>query len=457
MQLPAPRVGFVGFGEVNTPREVIERKCQAARHALEACGAEVVWTDPVNDAPDGLQVQRARRELAGQGLDCVVACVAGWIPSQPVVDVLSDLAHYPVVLWGLSGWMEGSRYVTTADQAGTSALREPLAALGFRLRYVYQFADKPPYSSAQNVAAYARAACAARLLRHARVGMVGYRDMNLYGTLVDQLSLRRRIGPEVESFDLLEVMQRVEALEEGEVQALVAELGREWQFEEPVTAQTLDKGVRLYLAIMGKVAERGYQAVSVVDVYGVKKLLAFPPAMVLQLLADKGGVAAIPENDALGAVTQLIVRYLTGQVGAYFEFYDYLSDRLLVGVPDFVPAEVTDGGVRVLPWPQFGGFKEGVLNVSRVRTGRVTLCRLGSRGDRYWMHAVTGQAVAPRDWAECGWAEPPPHLPSLEVILDSSVDDFAQAVLSEHYILAYGDIRPQLKELCQLLGLDVEG
>ncbi len=89
--------------------------------------------------------------------------------------------------------------------------------------------------------------------------------------------------------------------------------------------------------------ERGYQAISLIDVDGMKKLLDFPPAMVFMLLAEDPGVCVIPENDCLGAVTQLLVRHLTGQVAAYLEFYEFMEDRVLIGVPDFVPAEVVDG------------------------------------------------------------------------------------------------------------------
>ena len=35
MPLPKLRAGFVGFGEINTPRDIIERKCRAARARLE--------------------------------------------------------------------------------------------------------------------------------------------------------------------------------------------------------------------------------------------------------------------------------------------------------------------------------------------------------------------------------------------------------------------------------------
>ncbi len=453
MKLPKIKAGFVGFGEVNTPRELIERKCAAAKEELLLRDLELVATDPVRDDPEGVEEARAIRELSREDFDLLALCVAGWIPSQTVMNVASAFAHKPMVLWGLTGYSEGGRLVTTADQAGTSALRDPMDALGFKFKYVYDCPDGGA-SAAEKVVRFGRVARALRLLRQSRVGMMGYRDMHLYGTLVDGVSLRRVLGPEVESFDTLEIVQKMEGISPATVSALIAELRREWTFTGPVEDETLEKGARMYLALRDKVAERHYQAVSLVDVYGVKKLLHFPPAMVLMLLADKGGVASIPENDGPGAVTQLIIRYLTGQVGAYFEFYEFMTDRVLLGVPDFVPSEVVDGPVRVSPC-RFGGFTGGVLNVSRVKTGRVTLCRLASRGDRYRMHIATGAAVSPRPWEEAGWEPPAPQLPSLEVILDCPVEDFAQKVLGQHYILAYGDQRSELADLCRMLGVEV--
>ena len=42
-----------------------------------------------------------------------------------------------MVLWGLCGWMEDGRIVTTADQAGTTALRKTFKDLGYKFTYVY--------------------------------------------------------------------------------------------------------------------------------------------------------------------------------------------------------------------------------------------------------------------------------------------------------------------------------
>ncbi len=453
MELPKIKAGFVGFGEINSPRDLIERKCRAARDELLKRGLELVYTEPVADDPAGAQAQRAIEELSREPFDVLIVCLAGWIPSQTVINVIAPFAHKPMALWGLTGHVEGGRLVTTADQAGTSALRDPMDALGFRFEYFYDSPDGP-VSAADKVARFARVATAAQQLKGARIGNMGYRDMHLYGTLVDGVSLRRVVGPEVESFDTLEIVQRMEGISPAAVSALLADLRREWTFTGPVDDTTLEKSARMFLALQDKIAERGYQAISLVDVDGVKKLLQFPPAMVLMLLADKGGVASIPENDGPGAVTQLMVRYLTGQVGAYFEFYEFMTDRVLLGVPDYVPSEVVAGPVTVSPC-RFGGFSGGVLNVSRVKTGQVTICRLAGRGDRYRLHIATGEAVSPRPWEEAGWAPPAPQLPSIEVILDTPVETFAQQVLGQHYIVAYGDCRRELESLCRLLGIDV--
>jgi len=41
--------------------------------------------------------------------------------------------------------------------------------------------------------------------------------------------------------------------------------------------------------------------------------------------------------------SQLVVHSLTGQIAPYFEFYEFMEDRLLMGVPDYVPSEIVEG------------------------------------------------------------------------------------------------------------------
>jgi L-fucose isomerase-like protein len=440
-------VGFVGFGEVNTPRQIIEKKCQAARAVLAGLQVALVETAPVSDDPAGQDVRRAVRELSASRIDVLVVCIAGWIPSHAVVNVISEFKHLPMLLWGLAGYHENGRLITTADQAGTTALRKTMEDLGYQFSFVYDCPGSPPKIGP--IKNFLLAVSATRVLQRAKVGMMGYRDMNLYATLCDGVSLKKALGVEVEVFEMLDMVQRAELVAEAEVQAVVEKVKREWTFESPAEAQTLEMSARYYLALKTIIEERRYNAVSLIDVDGMKKLLKLPPAMILMLISDELKLPTTPENDTLGSVTQLIVHALTDRAAPYFEFYEFMEDRLLVGVPDYVPAAVVDGDVRVRP-TRFGSFNEGVLNVSKVKTGPVTLSRLLPCGQGYAIHAVTGTAVAPRRWEEAGWLPPAPQLPSLEIILDTPVEDFAEKVACQHYILSYGNTTAQLKAFCRL-------
>ncbi len=264
-----------------------------------------------------------------------------------------------MVLWGLTGDYQEGRLVTTADQAGTTALRDTLDALGLRFTYVYDTPDAP-YAARRKSVGLPKSPARPVFCGGSRIGMMGYRDMKLHATLSDGVSLRRVIGSEIETFETLEMARRMPQQDAGEVARVAEEVIAAWQSDRPLTLELLDPSIRLYLSVMERVRERRYDGVSLIDVDGVKKLLGFTPAATMMLLSDLGGLATIPENDGPGAVTQLMVRFLTGQAAAYFEFYEFFKDRVLIGVPDYVPAAVVDGAVQVSV-KKFGELVRGHL------------------------------------------------------------------------------------------------
>lgn len=446
----AVRAGFVGFGEVNTPREFIDGRCQTAADELRRRGIELVETAPVSDDPEGLQAARAVSELSKGDFDALVVCVAGWIPTWAVIKVIEPFKHKPILLWGLSGWCENGHFVTTADQAGTTALRAPMTEQGYTFKYLVNFKDSEPrYDEA---AQYLKAASAYAWLHQAFIGMNGYRDMRLYGTLYDGNLLRKTLGVEIDHFDLLEIAQLIETIPAEDIDREAKALTERWDFVRAPQPGTAENSVRLALAFIKKIQERNYDAFSFCDVDGVKKLLKFAPAGSLTLLHDKLDIPSVPENDAYGAVTQLVMKQLTGQSPAYMEFYEFTRESALMGVPDYVPASAVDGKVTVMP-NAFGSFGEGLLNVSKVKTGPVTIVRLCQVGGELMFHAARGVAKRPETWEEAGWAPPAPQLPSIEVVLEKGAQDFVDKVMSQHYIVIYGDAIPVLKDFCAIAGM----
>ncbi len=447
------KIGFVCFGEINTPYERLEIKHNHALEALSALNGEILDAGIVIDDTAYKTADSAISKLHGYDMDCLIVCVAGWVPSHAVIRLTDVFRHTPMVLWGMCGWYENGHIVTTADQAGTTALRPAFEALDYRFKYIYSVMGEP--EPIDKIAAFVNASFAVSSLRKARIGTMGYRDMLLYGTQYEGNSLRGQIGVEVEPFEMLEMVQNMDKLDPEKVQDAVRFVKDNWVFMKECEDAIIERGVKYALAIGKKIEERGYEAITLIDVDGMKKLLGFPPAMVFMLLDHYYGVQTVPENDVMGGVTQLMVNYATGQTAAYLEYYEFFKNSVLIGVPDFIPKAVTAGDTQVLP-TAFGLLSASLLNVSQVKTGQITCARLIYKKGRYVMHIYTGEAKAPPAWEECGWEPPAPQLPSLEVVMGScTVEEFAQKVSSQHVIISYGDNRETLVGLCKLLDIEV--
>ncbi len=445
------KIGFIGFGEVNTPVDVIIRKCSTAEAALKAEGLDLVSVYPVADDYEETQVNEAVKKLGAEKFDALVVCVAGWIPTHAVIKVTEHYRHLPMVLWGLCGWYEGDRLVTTADQAGTTGLRATFEGLGYKFKYIYDIIGKKTRSA--EVANFCRAAVAAKALLHDKVGMAGYRDMNLYGTLYDGMSLKKTTGVEIETFEMLEIEQRYNKLTDDEKRKVVNERILKWNFLKPANDEPMMKAAGYYLAVKQIADERGYKAISLKDVDGMKKLCGFPPAPIFMLLSEDG-YTTVPENDSLGAVTQLIMSRLTGQLAGYLEFYEFFDNSVLAGVPDFVAADMVDGDTYTVLPAAFGLLSQGILNVSKVKTGVLTMSRLVYKDGKYVMHVILGNGKNPPLWEECGWDAPAPQLSALEIEIPS-VEKFADNVACQHYIITFGDNREAIRNLCNIIGVEV--
>jgi len=446
-------IGYVCFGEVNTPIEKLQEKHDEALAKLQGVVDGVVDGGLVIDDPAYETADAAYAKLAGLDLTCLVVCVAGWIPTHAVVRVTDHFRHTPMILWGLCGWKENGRIITTAEQAGTTALRPTFEALDYTFKYIYNIIGKE--WPMEKIAAYIAACRAKYNLRDARVGTMGYRDMLLYGTQYEGNSMRGQIGVEVEPYEMLEMVRELDNLDAAAVAEGVKFVKENWKFEKPCADTIIEKGVKYALAITKKIQERGWEAITLIDVDGMKKLEGFPPAMVFMLLEHYTNILTVPENDVMGAVTQLIMKYITGQTVPYLEYYEFFEKSMLIGVPDFVPKAATKGDVTVLP-AAFGLLNTSLLNVSKVKTGYVTCARLAYMKGKYKMHVYTAEAKEPPAWNEYGWDDPAPQLPSLEVFPDScTVEEFAQNVACQHVIVAYGNFVEEIKDFCKMMDIEL--
>lgn len=124
------------------------------------------------------------------------------------------------------------------------------------------------------------------------------------------------------------------------------------------------------------------------------------------MLLSEDGYTTVPENDSLGAVTQLMMNRLTGQLAGYLEFYEFFEHSVLAGVPDFVAADMVDGDTYTVIPAAFGALSQGILNVSKDQDRNRDNVRLTYKGGKYTMQILLGDGKTPPKWEECGWDQP---------------------------------------------------
>jgi len=193
--------------------------------------------------------------------------------------------------------------------------------------------------------------------------------------------------------------------------------------------------------------ERKWDALTVKCQYELSRYFKLAPCVPLSILGDE--LPCSCEGDIPLIVTQLMMYYLTGLTTSYGDIHLITDKYLLVGACGFAPFSLAADKPKV---GRHTALYEGLLNMSKYKSGVVTLARLAYRKDRgYKMHIATGKAMPPEEFYEVGC----PSYPSMKVVLDGDTEHFGQNMMSQHYAIVYKDISEELTELCKLLGIKI--
>ena len=90
------KIGFVCFGEVNTPIDRLNMKHDEGLGVIESMGYDVVDAGLVIDDPAYETADAAARKLQGADMCALVVCVAGWVPTHAVIRVTDQYRHIPM-------------------------------------------------------------------------------------------------------------------------------------------------------------------------------------------------------------------------------------------------------------------------------------------------------------------------------------------------------------------------
>ncbi len=301
-----------------------------------------------------------------------------------------------------------------------------------------------------------RAAKTRHNLRNSRIGIIGHPYEGMADHMVDQLSLRNKIGPVVWPIEHYEVAELADEVSDDEVRELLAkERARYGKVDGTVlevdksfrTAIALEKAARQFdLDALGLFEQiwLGDQSIGVIPSYGNSRLTEL-------------GIPCTCEADVIQAAAMLMLQNLCGHA-TFLENYtmDFKKDAMLLsheGVGNPLLADDLKN-VELIPSIYYTGVNgRGLSFKFAYKPGDFTIISLIPLMTDQWRLVVTEGEVLPMQARD---------ITSPQMMFrygSGTVGEYAQkwcaAGPSHHIIGAYGHLEPSLKKLTDMMNIEM--
>ena len=469
MTAAAPRVVLVPTARPTFAVDVARRLAAEARALLLDLGAEVVGPEDLVMTPE--DVEAAKPFLADHA-DLVVNVCASFSDATPALELYAGLDQ-PVLLWSFREpgpvgdrlWLNsmcganlfGHALVVHAgrsprllhgnpDEAGTR--RTLAAALAGTLPAVV---DPPttvgPRADGDDVEA------ALGSLRGRRLGLVGDAPPGFTPSRYDVGLLAGLFGIEVEQVDIDAMLDRVEKVDDGEAAAEHASARAAQPSLEHVDATQAMTSARITTAMRDWRDDGSFDGLAIRCWPEFPNRLGACPCSSLSRVADEGTPTAC-ERDVYGAVTMLLMEALGSGTTYLVDTVDLDAEANVVRLWH-CGAAATSLAAEPAQATQSThcNRKVGVAGDFPLRTGRVVMARLTedpAKEGHLRLLLAAGESVAEPNRFQGNTAA---------VRLDSDAEQLVTGLVTggfpHHTVLAWTDVRPQLRSAADRLGLTV--
>lgn len=438
MSLREPVLGFLLVCHKNYPYKLGEKFAEKAVDELKRRGINVIYPGKAILDLDDAEIGKTIRN---SDVDLAVLMTGTWVEAPIVIKAIDELRFIPIVLWSFPMFIQNGRVRSTGSMPAAAVLRATLEEMGFKFKYVHGAVDDPQIL--EKISKYAKVAFTFKMLRKSRIGLLGYASMGMYTATFDHVTLRARIGPEVEHIDNYTLIKMMREIPHEEINKTAVEIKKRYFVDPDVKEEELHEVSKTYLAFKKIIESLRLNALTPKCQYELSLQYGRVPCAPLSMLADEKIVCSC-EGDVHLTVTMMILYYLTGKPVYYGDVLDVKDKKLMLSSCGFAPLSLASNpkhmGLRMFSLP---GHSIGLRSSIVLKPGRVTVARLEGRKGTYRMHIATGEA-AETDLREGVF-------PNTEIFLDGDPEEFIQNLLSQHYAVVYADVKKELIDLCELL------
>ena len=458
-----------GYNSISaSTHEAALKDHQSAKTTIENMGFEVI-TASEGLTRTNLEFIEHGKYMKNQDVDVLVIYVYQWLFSASAVDLVR-IAGVPAIVWTHT-------YKTEQGQkcglVGGGICRGALDAAGLTATLVHGAFDDQV--KLKKIEKYIRGFGLVNQLRNTIIGVGGTMSMGMFPSQVDFAEMQSKFGIHIDGWDERNLIDK--SLEISDEEAGVFYGWMENEFGE-ITAKkdVIIAQIKMYLAVLNLIRENSYGAVCVRCLPELNEhhtTFCLAHAFLNGRFDDNGEKETVVcgcEADLMGTVTMQILKCVSGGEPAYFgdtgvlDYEDNLIFTLNCGSSsfdfaasrkdvDWVPEEVYQ-----VKW-KMGGVCPSFIGAP----GRITIARLGKKGDAYRLMIASGELV----WKPAKYVFPDlvidPGIPACDapdtkvcqfyVKFDSPVDNFVELLRSNHMHFVRGDYVEALKVYCEAAGI----
>ena len=398
------------------------------------------------------QAEAAAQMFNAAGVDVIVAVEVAYTKGVvPVRCFLNTTA--PVVVWNtqqirfLPDDADFDLIMVNSGMAGVPEMTSALLRMNRPFWVVTSHIDDP--AGKQELAEYIQAVGILARLKKARIAIIGHAFEGMTDLMIDQLSLRKEVGPVCWPVEPEKVSVAMQTLADADVNALVAkERGR---YKIDMDAALFERSCRLALALEKVLRDGSYAALASFDqVWLTDPRVGIIPSYGTGRLCEIG-LPTSTEADITTLSAMLILQELTGQA-TFLENYiiDFDRDAMILshdghGNPAMAARPADVAIKHSIYYQGVHGFGAGFEFA--YAPGPVTNLALVNVGGRWRLIVAEGESIAikPRPVAAPQMLFKPKKLGIAEWC-----NGWLTAGAPHHMAVAYGHLADKLHRLARL-------
>ena len=322
----------------------------------------------------------------------------------------------------------------------------------YPIKWFHGNADSPEFI--KKLTMTLKALKALKTLSNTRIGLIGGLAMTFYNMEVSSTKLKSKLGIDIINHDIHELTKKMSNQEFDKVEKEVEKM-LSLAPAEDVSMEQLKLSAQASLSLRDIMNENNYTALAVSDWPALQEIASMHPGAAFSLLEEIDKIPVASEGDILGAVTQIVAKSFTKNVGYLLDMTepDLENGKLLMWHGGGGPLYLANkDGAKWVNHPMIGrGTPEGPIygSISDLvfKSGPVTVFRISDNAKKlFHLKAEIGE-INPSGFTGCrGWLDSF-KMNDKKISLNDLVSTVMEHGIEHHFVLVPGDITSELNEL----------